>query len=533
MTSKPALDRGDQFFERRVSAFHNQAAATASAAKSAATTASAATSASTAVRFLAGFFGPVAIVAEIRDHAFIDVSERAGRQPIAGPRQTTAAADRKDRCASVMDSGNTFSPSKVPPPRFERNVRPSSVDRARKCADHQPHQVAARSRLQHDRVIAGRQASADSSIACIFQSRSRRDRALSIAESFIEGCPAHPELDPSAMRMVVVNCESLELWNPKSPALLAIAVTRWDRSIRPGRDQFLLHRRVDDGLHVRDHLRRARIGRVLVVIERFGKFLRADGAKPLRIWRRRGRRVPRLSSPPRAANRRPDRWWRRSRCGASRVVTIDRLCRSANDAVVMPLLANRVYACSCAVMVTWHSGNVDIPRTFLASFCASSWVSMALIRERYVDLAEARRRASVADGIDLRRLAFRVARGAELPPIGRPGGAVAGLPEIGRARLIGHARNHAALLAALDLPERVAAELEVVALLIDGITAPAVDQDAVVDAGDQVLQRGLASDPASATHSACAGKERVAHESAWQQPCDSLSPTRCACSRVV
>ena len=29
-----------------------------------------------------------------------------------------------------MDSGNTFSPSSVPPPRFERNVRPSSVFRA-------------------------------------------------------------------------------------------------------------------------------------------------------------------------------------------------------------------------------------------------------------------------------------------------------------------------------------------------------------------------------------------------------------------
>ena len=35
--------------------------------------------------------------------------------------------------------------------------------------------------------------------------------ALSISESFSEGCPAHPELDPSAIRIVVVNCESLEL----------------------------------------------------------------------------------------------------------------------------------------------------------------------------------------------------------------------------------------------------------------------------------------------------------------------------------
>src|SRR6202023_3180922 len=47
------------------------------------------------------------------------------------------------------------------------------------------------------------------------------------------------------------------------------------------------------------------------------------------------------------------------------------------------------------------------------------------------------------------------AGGPELTPVSGSGGAVAGLPEIRSARLIRHARNHAALLAALDFPERV------------------------------------------------------------------------------
>src|SRR5450432_1047372 len=142
-------------------------------------------------------------------------------------------------------------------------------------------------------------------------------------------------------------------------------------------------------------------------------------------------------------------------------------------------------------MVTWHSGKVENPTTFRASFSASSRVSMALVREQHVDLPEPRGGAAVADGVDLGRLALGISREAELPPVGRAGGAVAGLPEVGRTALVGDARNHAALLAALDFPKSVAAELEVVALLVDGIIAGAIDQDAVVDAGDQAFKRGL------------------------------------------
>src|SRR6185369_9628406 len=142
-------------------------------------------------------------------------------------------------------------------------------------------------------------------------------------------------------------------------------------------------------------------------------------------------------------------------------------------------------------MVTWHSGKVERAITFRASFCASSRVSMALIRENDVDAAEASGRTAVADGVDLCWFALGIAGGAVLAPVGGSGRAVAGLPEIRRARLITHARDHAALLTALDFPEGIAAELNVVSLLIDGVTAAAVDQHAVVDAGDQAFERGL------------------------------------------
>src|SRR5690242_9186359 len=117
---------------------------------------------------------------------------------------------------------------------------------------------------------------------------------------------------------------------------------------------------------------------------------------------------------------------------------------------------------------------------------------MELVREDHVNAAEARGCAPVADGIDLGRLPLGVAGGPVLPPIRGSGSPVAGLPEIGRARLVADARDHAPFLAAPDLPERVAAELDVVPLLIDGVAPAAVDQDAVVDAADQGFQRGFA-----------------------------------------
>src|SRR5215471_15122426 len=53
---------------------------------------------------------------------------------------------------------------------------------------------------------------------------------------------------------------------------------------------------------------------------------------------------------------------------------------------------------------------------------------------------------------------------------------------------VGDAVQHASLLAALNLPEGVPSELEVVALLVDGPASRAINQDAIVDSADEVVE---------------------------------------------
>src|SRR5437867_2715430 len=97
----------------------------------------------------------------------------------------------------------------------------------------------------------------------------------------------------------------------------------------------------------------------------------------------------------------------------------------------------------------------------------------------------------MANGVNLGGFALAVIVRAPLHPITRAGDPVAGLPEVGRAGLIGDSGKHPLLLAAFDGPKRVAAELEVVSLMIDRPTTIAIDEDAIVDSGDEVVQRDL------------------------------------------
>src|ERR1700733_11468026 len=93
----------------------------------------------------------------------------------------------------------------------------------------------------------------------------------------------------------------------------------------------------------------------------------------------------------------------------------------------------------------------------------------------------------MADCVNLFRFALAIAGRAELLPVTGSRNAVAGVPEVGGSRLVSGAGKHAALLAAFDLPERIAAELKIVALLVDRETAVTFDEKAIVDAGDQVV----------------------------------------------
>src|SRR5579871_911331 len=119
-------------------------------------------------------------------------------------------------------------------------------------------------------------------------------------------------------------------------------------------------------------------------------------------------------------------------------------------------------------------------------------MSGLLIGQQNVHLPEAGGGTSMAHRVDLLRLALAVKEAAKLLPISRPRNAIAGFPEVGGLRLIGHPRKQARLLSAFDLPEEVAAELEIVALLVDGKAPVAVDQNAVVDTGDQGVERDVA-----------------------------------------
>src|SRR5690606_18564759 len=65
----------------------------------------------------------------------------------------------------------------------------------------------------------------------------------------------------------------------------------------------------------------------------------------------------------------------------------------------------------------------------------------------------------------------------------------AGVPEFRRAELVGHVLEDAGDLAVLDLVEQLAAELRVVALLVDRERTVADDVDAVLDVLDHVRDR--------------------------------------------
>ena len=60
-------------------------------------------------------------------------------------------------------------------------------------------------------------------------------------------------------------------------------------------------------------------------------------------------------------------------------------------------------------------------------------------------------------------------------------------PEVGRDRVVGEVGHHPRLLAVLDFPERVAAELTVVTLLVDAEAALSLDQHPVLYVRDHLI----------------------------------------------
>src|SRR5688500_11625673 len=121
---------------------------------------------------------------------------------------------------------------------------------------------------------------------------------------------------------------------------------------------------------------------------------------------------------------------------------------------------------------TVHASAFDIRIAF--SRMARAWRSSSVISDLPrgiddVDAGEVGRGGAVRHGARLRRLPLAVVEGAAEPVVALVAGGLAGVPELLGVGLVGHVAQHPHDLPFLDLVEQLAAELEVVALLVDGV----------------------------------------------------------------
>src|SRR6185436_12167070 len=68
---------------------------------------------------------------------------------------------------------------------------------------------------------------------------------------------------------------------------------------------------------------------------------------------------------------------------------------------------------------------------------------------------------------------------------------VAGTPEVCGAGLVRHVSQHPGNLTLLDPPKGLPAELEVVALLVNGVTSITENQNSIVNAFHEVIERNI------------------------------------------
>ena len=119
-------------------------------------------------------------------------------------------------------------------------------------------------------------------------------------------------------------------------------------------------------------------------------------------------------------------------------------------------------------------------------------VERAHDRDADLHVAEARGERAVRDVRALARLALAAVRQPVQPPGVRSGDRVERAPELRRDAGVRRVAQHAPELAVLDLPRDLRAELEVEPLVVDRPAAVRLHVDAVVDVGDQVVERPLA-----------------------------------------
>src|SRR5208282_5397302 len=110
------------------------------------------------------------------------------------------------------------------------------------------------------------------------------------------------------------------------------------------------------------------------------------------------------------------------------------------------------------------------------------------ISASHLDAAEPRRRRAVARAHHLLRLSFAaVWRTPECPLVARADG-IEGVPELRRDSRVRRVLHHAQPLPAFDLPANFAAELKVIALVVDRPRAVGLHQKSMIRGSNQLLQ---------------------------------------------
>src|ERR1017187_2728696 len=167
----------------------------------------------------------------------------------------------------------------------------------------------------------------------------------------------------------------------------------------------------------------------------------------------------------------------------------------------MALLAKRVRALDPATRMASASAMPS------ARDARSTWSKMAWHRAGSIgigasdlDAAEARRTGAVARAHDLLRLALAAVGRAPQHPVRGSGDGGAGVPELRGDAAVTRILQHADAFAVANLPADLAAELEVVALVVDGPAPVGLHVDGVADAAEHFVERLLAGPQAYVRH---------------------------------
>src|ERR1700690_2305969 len=167
----------------------------------------------------------------------------------------------------------------------------------------------------------------------------------------------------------------------------------------------------------------------------------------------------------------------------------------------MALLAKRVSALDPAAMMASASATPS------ARAASATWSKMAWHRAGSIgigtpdlDAAEARGTSAVAGAHDLLRLALAAVGRTPEHPVPGSGDGRAGVPELRRDAAVAGILQHADALAVADLPADLAAELEVITLVVDGPASVGLHVDGVLRSPEDLVERLPAGAQANIGH---------------------------------